>query len=234
MIARGRYASGLLLLVVAACGASQPGEPAPPRPALGGVRKATPAPAGLYSAREALRDALSGELEYIGTGRWPGVERSRACAFRNQRVVVVNAYCTLNEVNAVRLDVYSPARGSVRIYAEASGAISARQRADYFTFTVESSPPPRATARLPSLTLAMPYEALRSYEQQRYETFMPGCYGGEKNQQPVGGCLGELAPRRGEWAAQNQAFLDHASDDWYRLIRQLRVLAARYGVHPED
>jgi hypothetical protein len=239
MITHVRYACGALLLLAVACGTSKPSEQPPPRPTtVADVRKPAPAaasaPRGLYSAQEALRDVLSGELEYIGTGRWPGVERSRACAFRNKRVVIVNAYCTLNEVNAFRIDVYSPERGSVRIYAETSGAISARQRRDYFTFTVESSPPPSAAARLPPLMLGMPYDDLRRYEQQRYDAFLPGCYGGEKNERPVGGCLGKLAPRRGEFAAQNQAFLDRASDDWYRVIRQMRTLAERYGANPDE
>jgi hypothetical protein len=194
------------------------------------TREPTPAPEPrLYSAQDALSDALSGELEYIGTGRWPGVERSRACAFRNQRVVIVNAYCTLNETPAFRIDVYSPERGRVRIYAETHGAVSGRARGDYFTFMVESSPTPSAETRIAPLTLAMPYEELRSYEQQRYDAFLPSCYGGEQHTQMESGCLGSLGPRANEWAEQNRAFVAHASDDWYRIIRQLRALASRYG-----
>jgi hypothetical protein len=239
MTTRSRYALGALLLSVAACATSTPIErppppPPPPPPRVLDIPEPTPALSGIYSAQEALQDALSGELEYIGTGRWPGLERTRACAFRNQRVVIVNAYCTSNDVNAFRIDVYSPEHGRVQIYAETSGAISVRRRRDYFSFTVESSPPPSSAARLPPLMLTMPYEELRRYEQQRYEAFLPGCFGGEKNEQPVGGCLGELAPRHAEWAAQNQAFLDRASDDWYRVLRQMRALAARYGVQPDD
>lgn len=176
-----------------------------------------------------MSDALSGELEYIGTGRWPGVERSRACAFRNQRVVIVNDYCTLNETHAFRMDVYSPERGRVRIYAETFGAVSSRKRSDYFTFMVESSPAPGADARIPQLSLAMAYDELSSYERRRYEAYLPSCYGGEQNQRNVGGCLGELGPRSNEWAAQNRAFLERPSDDWYRIVRQMRTLALRYG-----
>jgi len=29
------------------------------------------------------------------------------------------------------------------------------------------------------------------------------------------------------------SFLEHANDDWYRVIRQLRTLAARYGSNPD-
>jgi hypothetical protein len=223
-----------LWLFSAACGASRPAE-RPERAATAGASKPGLAPSrGLYSAEEALRDVLSGELQYIGTGRWPGVERSRACAFRNQRVVVVNAYCTLNEMHAFRIDVYSPDRGRVRIYAEANGAVSARQRADYFSFMVESGQPPSPETRIPPLTLAMSYDELSRYEQRRYDAYLPGCFGGEQNERDVGGCLGSLGPRHNEWAAQNGAFLERASADWYRVIRQMRSLATRYGAHPSN
>lgn len=226
------WMSALLALSVAACGTAKPIERAQ-RPVVGERKPAPSSVRGLYAAEEALRDVLSGELQYIGTGRWPGVERSRACAFRNERVVVVNAYCTLNEVQAFRIDVYSPERGRVRIYAEASGPVSARDRAEYFSFMVESGQPPAPEARIPPLTLAISYDELRQYEQRRYDAFLPGCFGGEQNQRNVGGCLGSLEPRKGEWAAQSRAFIERANADWYRVIRQMRSLAARYGAHPD-
>jgi hypothetical protein len=176
-----------------------------------------------------LNDALSSRLEHVGTGKWPGVERSRACAFRNQRVVIVNAYCTLNEAPAFRVEVYSPLRGRVRIYAEAQGPVSVRKRRDYFTFVVESSPIPDPSARMPPLTLAMAYEDLRRYEQRRYDADLPSCFGGQQSGRRVGGCLGALKPRASEWTAQNRAFVERANDDWYRLTRELRTLATRYG-----
>ena len=190
--------------------------------------------AGLYSAQEALRDVLSGPLEYIGTGRWPGVERSKACAYRNQRVLIVNAYCTLTETQAFRIEVYSPERGRVRIYAETRGVVSTHPRSDYFTFMVESGPPPSAAAHLPSLSLSMPYDELRRYEQKRYEAYLPGCFGGQQNSRPIGGCLGVLAPRQSEWTEENRGFLEQANDDWYRVVRDLRALATRHGFEPND
>jgi hypothetical protein len=226
---------GVLLVLDVACAAPRPRERPPIRkPVVETHELPAIVEPGLYSAQEALSDALSGELEYIGTGRWPGVERSRACAFRNQRVVIVNAYCTLNEIQAFRIDVYSPERGHVRIYAETRGAVSVRERRDYFTFMVESSPVPSSEASIPPLTLAMPYEALRAYEQRRYEAFLPSCYGGEQNARNVGACLGSLSPSASDWAAQNRDFLVRANEDWYHLIRQLRSLATRYGASQEN
>jgi hypothetical protein len=191
-----------------------------------------PASPELYSAQGALRDILSGELEYIGTGRWPGVERLRACAFRNHRVVVVNVYCSLYEQPAFRIEVYSPERGRVRIYAETKGPVSARPRRDYFTFMVESSLPPTAAAGLPALALQLPYEELRRYEQQRYAAYLPSCFGGEQNESAVGGCLGALASRRDQWAAEHREFLQQANEDWYLVVQKLRALATRYGEEP--
>jgi hypothetical protein len=224
----------VLMLLAAACGTSRRSVWPPPRTQPVETRRVEPAreEGGFYSAQRALRDVLSGELEYIGTGRWPGIERLRACAFRNQRVMVVNTYCSRQEQPAFRLEVFSPDRGRVRIYAETRGAVSARQRRDYFTFMVEGSPPPSAAARIPALSLHMRYEELRSYEQQRYDAFLPSCFAGEQNQRAVGGCLGALEPRRDEWAAEHQAFLAQPNDDWYAVVRKLRHLAALYGVDP--
>jgi hypothetical protein len=228
-----RRVTTVLMLLAAACSVPAPSVRPAPR-----VTPAAPPPPepvtreGFYSAQVALRDVLSGELEYIGTGKWPGVERLRACAFRNQRVVVVNAYCSLYEQPAFRVEVYSPQRGRVRIYAETRGVVSTRLRRDYFTFMVEGSPPPTAVSRLPKLSLNMRYEELRRYEQQRYEAFLPSCYGGEQHERAVGGCLGALASRHGEWADENRAFLDQANDDWYQVVHKLRALATQYGVEP--
>lgn len=227
-------------LLLAACATQSPSErPAPPRAA---VREPAPEPETtvkvaavpeLYAADEALRDVLSGELQFIGLGRWPGVARSHACAFRNDHVLVVNVYCTLTELPAFRIEVYSPARGRVRIYAEANGPVSTRARGDYFTFVAESGAPPGPETRIQPLVLSMAYPDLRDYEQRRYEAYLPSCFGGEQHDKPLGGCLGDLGPKRDEWSARNRAFLEHANDDWYRALRLLRALAARYGTNPD-
>ena len=221
------------LLLAAACGSSRRSVWPPVRSEPTTARlPEPPREPGLYSASGALSDVLSGPLQHLGTGAWPGVERLRACAFRNQRVLVVNAYCSLHEQPAFRVEVYSPDRGRVRIYAETRGVVSARQRRDYFTFMVEGSPPPTAAAALPRLSLDMPFAELRRYEQQRYAAYLPSCFTGEQHERPVAGCLGALAAREAEWTAQHHAFLEQPPPDWYEVVRLLRSLALRYGVDP--
>lgn len=192
-----------------------------------------PAPIDLYAAEEALDDALTGEWTYLGTTRWPGISRARACVFRNERVFVVNVYCTIAEEHAFRVDVYSPSRGRVRFYAEANGRLSAYMRKEYFTFQVESEPPPGPETGLPALTLDMSLEELRAYDAVRYDAFLPLCFGGEINHEPKGGCLGTLSPQAHAWAERNRPFLADVSADWYWLIRKLRPLSVRYGVDIE-
>lgn len=196
------------------------------------TRRAPPREAGLYAADEALRDAASGAWDYLGTGKWPGINRMYACAFRNARVFIVNVYCGIKDPRAIRIDVYSPTRGRVSIYAEAKSAISALRRPDYFTFMAETAPTPPAHSGVPPLTLAMSFAQLHDYEQRRYDAFSPACYGGHERGKPRSGCLDALAPLEPMWTQKNRLFLEQASDTWYRIVREMRVAAARYGREP--
>jgi hypothetical protein len=228
-----RALPGLAMSFVVACAAPSPRERArSPKPEQPPAVSPAPRPAGLYAPDQALRDALSSPLEYLGTGAWPGVERMYACALRNQRVLVVNAYCSITEPNAFRVDVYSPTHGRVRIYAETRGPLSTRSRQDYFTFMAESEPPPPPAARLPPLALALSFFQLRDYDEQRYRAYLPACYAGTDFHRSREGCLGPLAARKAEWTGRNRDFLQHANGDWYRLVRELRGVAMRHGKEP--
>lgn len=231
-----RHVPWTILLPLVAVGCTSAPRTEPPRPMARGraavevIRDDPSRPStGLYAAPEALSDALSGRWEYLGTGRWPGINRAHACAFRNDRVLMVNAYCTITETPAFRVDVYSPERGRVRIYAEANGPVSVRTRADYFTFRAESEPRPGPDASLPGVALTMSFEELRAYDRERYAAFLPVCFGGEERHRRQQGCLGPLSTRVDEWGARNRHFLEHASHDWYRLVQQMRDMAVRHG-----
>lgn len=225
--------SGLALLV--ACLATQKGGPVqtPSSMPTWSERPKPRAPSSrLYTAEQALTDALSSPLQYVGTGQWPGVQRMYACAFRNERVLVVNAYCSITETNAVRIDVYSPDKGRVRLYAEGKGRISELKRPDYFTFTAETEPAPQAGSGLPAVHLGMSFTELRSYDARRYEAYLPACYGGTELDRKREGCLGPLEPLKAEWSTHNSDFLEHANDAWYSLVHQLRNKAVQHGKEP--
>jgi hypothetical protein len=237
LLRRTRGLLGVSFVLVVACATAtlveQPAQAKAPAPS---VVRALLAPRieGLYAADEALRDALSSPWEHVGTGRWPGISRMYTCAFRNQRVLVVNVYCGKTDARAFRIDVYSPKRGRVRIYAEASGPILSRLRQQYFTFMAESEPPPGPEAHMPQLALSMSFAELRAYDEQRYRAYLPACYGGQEHARARGACVGALAVRGSEWASQNRSFLDRANGDWYRVVREMRLLATRYGKDPKS
>src|SRR5687768_14632844 len=134
----------LIAGIATGCASERPTSRPPPRVVAPPVaRRSPPAPVarprpGLYALDEALADALSGPLQYIDTGPWHNIQRLHACAYHNDRVVVVNVYCSVKETTAARIDIYSPTRGYVRLYAEASAPISQLNRRDYFSFKGDS------------------------------------------------------------------------------------------------
>jgi hypothetical protein len=225
----------VFLLTIACATATLVEQPAQAKaPAPAAVRAALPtAVERLYGTDEALRDALSSPWRYVGTGRWPGINRMYSCVFRNERVLVVNVYCGKTDARAFRVDIYSPKRGRLRIYAEAKGPILGRTRQQYFTFMAESEPPPGPEAHLAELSLTMSFAQLRAYDEQRYRAYLPACFGGQEHTRTRGACVGALASRGAQWAQQNRAFLERASSDWYRVIRELRTLATRVGKDPQ-
>jgi hypothetical protein len=228
----------MLAVLVLGCAKVQAPEPPPLEPLPPPVRVTPPspveprAPSGMYALDEAVKDALSGPWTYVGTGPWTGNQRVKACAFRNERVLIVNVYCTVTEVKAFRVDVFSPTRGRVRIYAEARAPISTLRRREYFTFTAESQPPPARRAALPALTLAMSFDDLLDYDGRRYRAFLPSCYGGVEINRRQGGCVGRIAGGASQWAETNRSFLNDPPGDWYRLVSELRALARQHGQDP--
>lgn len=226
-----------------ACASTTPAPAArtqkPPARTVEGVLPSEPegqaeAPSDLYGAEEALRDTLSGTLVHIGTGTWPGDGRMPACAFKNERVVVVLAYCSPEESQAFRVQVYSPTRGRVLVYAESKTPLSAHRRPQYFTFTAQSEPPPGPEANVAAVQLEdVSFFKLQQYEEQRYAAYLPACYGGVEHGRSQSGCLGPLASHSSSWSQRHSEFLARANSDWYFVVGELRKLAMRYGRNPD-
>jgi hypothetical protein len=234
---RGRLSGLLVACVLVGCYREAP-PPVVPPPVVAQPLVVEPPPEPkrvepkreeLYALDEALADVFSGPLQHIGTGPWFGMFRVNACAYRNERVIVVNIYCTPKEMKAFSIVVLSPTRGRAVIYAEAEKPISQLTRAEYFTFKAESSPPPDSS--LAPLSLSFAFNELSAWDEKRYYKWVPGCYGGVEINRPQGGCLKALEAHAGAWKARNQPFLDAPPDDWYRVIREMRTRALRDGKH---
>lgn len=185
-----------------------------------------PAP---YLPEEAIADVLASPLTYVGSGPWFGMFRLDSCLYRNDRVLVVNVYCTKKEQNAARIDVFSPTRGRVMIYAEAKKPISGIKRAQYLTFKTESEP----VVNVPGLALDMSMAKLRELDEQRYKLNGSSCtagfdglYGETK---PTGDCTGGLESHAAAWKQHSLAFLTEPGGDWHKIVKDMRARALKDG-----
>jgi len=213
--------------------AAQPQEPPPaanvseqpPAAAQEAPRPSGPPP--IYTLEEALADALASPLTYVGTGDWTGIARIKACAYRNDRVFVVNVYCTIpKEMNAVGIAVLSPKRGRVYFYGEAKKPISTLKRHEYFTFLGEAE---QLDARVPSLDLAFTLDQLRAWDGKRYKVFAPACSVGTELKKQQASCVSDLKPQTDAWVGKNKPFVDEPPGDWYKLVKELRERAQKDG-----
>jgi hypothetical protein len=197
---------------------------APHLPADAPTPADAPPPAPLYTVTEALDDVAAAPLKLIGTGKWPGLETYHACAYQNDRVIVVNVYCSAREAPAVDVIVMSRTRGRVSIYAEAGVEISTVSRADYIDFTLAVGPvfsePVPATS----------YAALRAWEQRHYDAMMPTCAAQRGGTQ----CAPKLAAGLAAWSADADPFIAAPPPAWYKLVKAFHARAVRDSQHRSE
>ena len=182
-------------------------EPAPAAPA---------APTALYPIEDAIADVLSGPLEYVGAGGGQGVLE---CVYRNARVLVMDAYCTARAGKAFGVDVLSPTRGRVHIYAEAKQPIRGLAPSAYTSFYVESQLPATGVAPALSLSLAS-YDDVAAAFRAHVKQFPPSCVVGTevKWKQACAKTLDALAPAFFE---RTVAFVRTPPEAWTKLVNAI-------------
>ncbi len=175
----------------------------------------------LYDLDEALADALAQPWTFVGTGEWFGMFRVNACVYKNDRVFIVNPYCTLKEKLAAGVLVLSPKRGRVYIYAEGDKPTSTTKRPAWMTFKAESN-----ISSDPPVSLSFTYAELRAWDEKRYYQNMPGCFSGVEIRRPQDGCY-KLDAKVEKWGERNREFLTEPPPDYYRIVRELRDRAIK-------
>jgi hypothetical protein len=220
----------IALLVLAACYRNKPAprmtpiEPAKPPPPV--IEKSA---APLYTLAEALADVTSGPLKHVGTGEWFGLFHVYSCVYRNDRVFVVNIYCTkTREKTAFGLVVLSPTRGRAYLYAEGHKPITELARADYITYRFEAEINV-GDDRLPAVSLDLTYAQLREWDEARYKRYAPGCFAGVEINRPVNGCMQQLKEFERSWPDAHREILEDPPDVYYKLVRDFRERAKREG-----
>ncbi len=175
-----------------------------------------------YSLPDALADALSGPLRLIGKGAWYGLSGSLACAYRNDRVLVVDQYCRQRELRNLSITVVSPLRGRATIDAEGKAAVSKLQRRDYLSFSGRSE---TLDSRRP-LSLDMSVEDLSQYHAFAGRS-VPFCDLRLRGEQKQGGCIKPLTALYPAYEAENLGFITAPPASWFSFVRSLIELRRR-------
>jgi hypothetical protein len=177
-----------------------------------------PANAPVYSADEAVRDALASPLTLVGIGGWYGYFRHLSCVYKNARVMVVDMRCEQRETYQLKAIIESPTRGRVEIVADArnkSAAVSTVRRADYEVFGIEGAGPWSGPT---PLALSMGYDDMASSYEQR-SSKSGGC--ALTPQKPQGICSARASYTAPAFLAANGHFFEAPPDGWYALVRAL-------------
>lgn len=176
-------------------------------------------PPSFYTVADALADAKASKLERLGIGAWPGNYSIKGCVYKNDRVFVVDVYCTYKEQTAFSVVVISPTNGEVRIYAEANDPISKVKRSDYFSFYAETYPP---LAELPAPKLDATFDQVTAWQETSYNTRL--------KLPAFGACSTDIATCADDsWLGMAKDFVKTPSDDWTWVIDQLRNRAQHDG-----
>ncbi len=197
----------------------------------GGGRKLQPDPpsaASLYPPAEALADAVSGPLRYVGTTIWYGRYGIPSCIYRNEKVFVVNSYCTLKEINPTAVIVIHPERGVVQL--KASGVqdkpVSTLRREQYSDWGFASMDGQRG------LTLDASADALVAWEERRHRYYRnPGCGAGQAgpSSKMRGKCTDKAPEFEAWWRGVYPPLLEAPPESWYALVKDLRQRARKDG-----
>jgi hypothetical protein len=176
-------------------------------------------PPTFYSVIDALDDAKASPLKYVGIGAWPGNYSIKACIYRNDRVFLVDVYCTYREQPALSVVVISPTKGYVELYAEGDKAISQLTRKEYMTFNADVYPP---LADLPAPPLDATFEQVTDWKEKSYNTRL--------KLPAFGACSTEIAECADPtWVATSKELIANPPDEWTWVIDQIRNRAQHDG-----
>lgn len=180
----------------------------------------------LYPPDEALKDALSSPLEYVGAAVWPDRYKIPSCVYRNDKVLVVNSYCIRKEQHSISIAVLHPERGSAGFYAEGRNddRITQLTRDDYTQWKFGASDP------FPGLTLTMSMDELLKYEGRRGKFAKGGCVAGMVLGNDRNASCGLKSPEVEQWwEGYYRPILKQPPPEWFTLVKELQGRVKKDG-----
>ncbi|MES2857128.1 MAG: hypothetical protein V4692_14765 [Bdellovibrionota bacterium] len=181
-----------------------------------------------YTPQEALDDALSSKLEFVGT-YIPAYSETRLPSgiFKNDKVLISTDYCISGKVQAasIRLHPVDTDRGNLRIYAEVDRGtdISDGKRSDYYDISWSLG----ARQNNPGFTFDTTPANYKKYVEKEIRV-MAGCVTGMSTKI---GCQPGSEHQAEAWGASSYPFWKNPGEKWYELLRELRAQCELYAPH---
>jgi hypothetical protein len=170
-----------------------------------------------YTPQQALADVLSSPLEFVGKGLLYGYQSIESCLFRNDKVLVLDGYCTKTEVGAADLIVYSmELKQALQIHAESNGnftPISQTNPAKY--------PPNYWYADLretgPDIHLEISFSAFADLYQNMAQNQAPDCLVSAQ----FSTCAGNPSYTQ-DWLSEAESFRKSPGKSWHQVLLLLK------------
>lgn len=165
---------------------------------------------------DALADAASGDLKYVGKFIPHGSESGKipTCIYRGKKVLIYSSYCVKYVVGAVGIRIHSidKAKGALQLYAEARDKDNInkvkRDRYSDYGFSI-------ATYDTGTFNFNGSLKQLKAYDTKMALSPAPACISSRAAPKH---CSPAHAGDVDSWGAPASAFWDKPTDNWYRLI----------------
>jgi hypothetical protein len=183
--------------------------------------------AALYTPQDALKDALSEPLAFVGyyMPKYSESQKYPNCIFKNSKVLVMSSYCVRGNVPAgsVRIHATDASKGYVRIYTEIQSMkqdISTAKRGDYLEFLLSTSARITEQAWDPNMS-AKAYEKWEDVENKDYTQY---CVTSQSfKDDPYSTVCKDITNELHVWGPHGFAFWQKSDPNWPKLLKKIKA-----------
>ncbi len=175
----------------------------------------------VYGVQDAINDALSDNLKYIGSfvPRYSEDGKMKMCLYRGTKVLVYMYYCSKKSFAAVSLRIHSidPQKGSLAIYAETAkgGDITSADRAQYSDYGFSVSTFDNGT-----FIFNGAIKDFRTYDDALSKSPSTACLSSRVFRKH---CAPTHQNQVGPWTDGADDFWNKPTSNWYQLVKAMKA-----------
>lgn len=172
----------------------------------------------VLSPKELVEQALSVSLTFRGSGLLYGSGSIDSCVWSNDSMIVVSRYCSKEEFFAVNIYIYLVNFGVIEFFTETTGKPSQITREQYIDdIWYVSYSPLEDLVDIEAITQS--FDSFAQFFAKTEQSHKNYCIVTKQ----FNNCYGNLISEKQSWFDVSQSFWQHPSEDWYALIKRIRV-----------